>query len=147
MSTCFERQAFSGDFCRYYNINECYMIQPQTVVKVTDNSGARIAQVFKVLKGSKRRYARIGDEVVCAVQVAEPRKEVKKKQVVHAVVVRQKKPFRREDGSYISFSENAVVVVDIKKKEPQATRVFGPVPREMEKVGYGKIISVASEVV
>lgn len=123
------------------------MIQPQTVVKVTDNSGARIARVFKVLKGSKRRYAFIGDEVVCAIQVAEPRKEVKKKQVVHAVVVRQKKPFRREDGSYVSFSENAVVIVDSKKKEPQATRVFGPIPRELEKAGYGRITSMAPEVV
>lgn len=123
------------------------MIQPQTIVKVTDNSGAKIARVFKVLKGSKRRYARIGDEVVCSVQVAEPRKEVKKKQVIHAVVVRQRKPFRREDGSYVSFSENAVVVVDIKKKEPLSTRVFGPVPRELEKVGYGRITSMAPEVV
>ena len=123
------------------------MIQPQTVVKVTDNSGAKIARVFKVLKGSKRRYARIGDEVVCAVQVAEPRKEMKKKQVVHAVVVRQKKPFRRDDGSYVSFSENAVVVVDSKKKEPLSTRIFGPVPRELEKAGYGRITSMAPEVV
>ncbi len=123
------------------------MIQPQTIVKVTDNSGAKIARVFKVLRGSKRRYARIGDEVVCAVQIAEPRKEVKKKQVVHAVVVRQRKPFRREDGSYVSFSENAVVVVDSKKKEPLSTRVFGPVPRELEKVGYGRITSMAPEVV
>ena len=123
------------------------MIQPQTVVKVADNSGAKIARVFKVLKGSKRRYARIGDEVVCAVQIAEPRKEVKKKQVIHAVVVRQKKPFRREDGSYVSFSENAVVVVDSKKKEPLSTRIFGPVPRELEKVGYGRITSMAPEVV
>lgn len=123
------------------------MIQPQTIVKVTDNSGAKIARVFKVLKGSKRRYARIGDEVVCAVQIAEPRKEVKKKQVVHAVVVRQRKPFRREDGSYVSFSENAVVVVDSKKKEPLSTRVFGPVPRELEKAGYGRITSMAPEVV
>ena len=123
------------------------MIQPQTVVKVTDNSGAQIARVFKVLQGSKRRYARIGDEVVCSVQSAEPRKEVKKKQVVHAVVVRQKKPFRREDGSYISFSENAVAIVDSKKKEPLSTRIFGPVPRELEKAGYGRITSMAPEVV
>ena len=123
------------------------MIQPQTIVKVTDNSGARIARVFKVLKGSRKRYAYIGDEVVCAVQIAEPRKEVKKKQVVHAVVVRQKKPFRREDGSYVSFNENAVVIVDSKKKEPQATRIFGPIPRELEKSGYGRITSMAPEVV
>ena len=123
------------------------MIQPQTLVKVTDNSGAKTARVFKVLGGSKRRYARIGDEVVCSVQTAEPRKPIKKKQVIHAVVVRQKKPLRRSDGSYISFSENAVVVVDRKKKEPQATRVFGPVPRELDRVGYKKITSLAPEVV
>ena len=123
------------------------MIQPQTVVKVTDNSGAKIARVFKVLGGSKRRYARLGDAVVCSVQTAEPRKNIKKKQVVHAVVVRQKKPYRRSDGSYVSFSENSVVIVDLKKKEPQATRIFGPVPRELEKAGYKSIISMATEIV
>ena len=123
------------------------MIQPQTIVKVTDNSGARVARVFKVLGGTNRRYARIGDEVVCSVQTAEPRKSIKKKQVVHAVVVRQRKPYRRADGSYVSFSENAVVLVDRKKKEPRATRVFGPVPRELERVGYKKITSMAPEVV
>lgn len=123
------------------------MIQPQTLVRVTDNSGAKSARIFKVLGGSGRRYARIGDEVVCSVRDAEPRKPVKKKQVIHAVVVRQKKPFRRSDGSYVSFSENAVVVVDRKKKEPQATRVFGPIPRELERAGYKKITSLAPEVV
>ena len=123
------------------------MIQPQTVVRVTDNSGARIARVFKVLGGTARRYAFIGDEVVCSVQVAEPRKNIKKKQIIHGVVVRQKKPFRRKDGSYVSFSENAIVVVDRKKKEPQATRIFGPIPRELERVGYRKITSMAPEVV
>ena len=123
------------------------MIQPQSIVRVTDNSGARVARVFKVLGGTRRRYAFIGDEVVCSVQSAEPRKAVKKKQIVHAVVVRQKKPYRRSDGSYVSFSENAVVIVDRKKKEPQATRIFGPVPRELEKTGYRKIASLAPEVV
>ena len=123
------------------------MIQPQTVARVTDNSGAKIVRVFKVLGGTRRRYACIGDEVVCSVQTAEPRKAIKKKQVVHAVVVRQKKPYRRVDGSYVSFSENAVVIVDRKKKEPQATRIFGPIPRELEKVGYKKITSMAHEIV
>ncbi|MDE0243138.1 MAG: 50S ribosomal protein L14 [Candidatus Kaiserbacteria bacterium] len=123
------------------------MIQPQTIVRVTDNSGARIVRVFKVLGGSARRYARIGDEVACSVQTAEPRKEVKKKQVVHAVVVRQKKPYRRKDGSYISFSENAVVIVDRKKKEPLSTRIFGPVPRELDAKGYRRVVSMAPEVV
>ena len=92
------------------------MIQPQTIVKITDNSGGKIGRVFKVLGGSKRRYARIGDLVILSVQTAEPRKQVKKKDVLAAVVVRQKQPFRRKDGSYIYFDENAVVIIDKKKK-------------------------------
>ena len=123
------------------------MIQPQTLVRVTDNSGARMARVFKVLGGSKRRYARIGDLVVLSVQSAEPRKQVKKKDVLHAVVVRQKKPFRRKDGSYLRFDENAVVIVEKGKKEPRAGRVFGPIPRELSERGYQKIVSLAPEVV
>ena len=123
------------------------MIQPQTIVRVTDNSGARVVRVFKVLGGSARRYAFIGDEVACSVQVAEPRKDIKKKQVIHAVVVRQKKPYRRKDGSYVSFSENAVVIVDRKKKEPLSTRIFGPVPRELDARGYRRVVSMAPEVV
>lgn len=124
------------------------MIQPQTIVKVTDNSGAKIARVFKVLGGSKRRYARIGDVVVASVQVAEPRKQVKKKEVVYGVVVRQKQPLRRKDGSYIYFDENAIVIIDKEgKKQPRAGRVFGPIPREIQEAGYQKIASLAPEVV
>jgi len=123
------------------------MIQPQTIVKIVDNSGGKIGRVFKVLGGSKRRYARIGDEVVLAVQSAEPRKPVKKKDVLRAVVVRQKQPFRRVDGSYVRFDENAVVIVDKDKKEPKASRVFGPIPRELAERGYQKIVSLAPEVV
>lgn len=123
------------------------MIQPQTLVKVTDNSGAKIGRVFKVLGDSKKRYARIGDVVVLSVQTAEPRKQVKKKEVLRAVVVRQKKPFRRKDGSYISFDENAVVIIEKEKKEPRAGRVFGPIPREIADLGYQKIVSLAPEVV
>ena len=123
------------------------MIQPQTIVKITDNSGGKIARVFKVLGGSKRRYARIGDEVVIAVQSAEPRKQVKKKDVLRAVVVRQVQPFRRKDGSYIRFDENAVVIVEKDKKEPKVNRIFGPVPREIAERGYQKIVSLAPEVV
>jgi len=123
------------------------MIQPQTLVKVTDNSGAKIGRVFKVLGGSKKRYARIGDLVVLSVQTAEPRKLVKKKEILHAVVVRQKKPFRRVDGSYIRFDENAVVIIEKGKKEPRAGRVFGPIPRELSELGYQKIVSLAPEVV
>ena len=123
------------------------MIQAQTIVKVADNSGARIGRVFKVLGGSKRRYARIGDEVVMSVQVAEPRKQIKKKDVVRAVVVRQRQSFRRTDGSYVRFDENAVVIVEKDKKEPRAGRIFGPIPREIGERGYQKIVSLAPEVV
>ena len=123
------------------------MIQPQTIVKITDNSGGKIGRVFKVLGGSKKRYARIGDVVVLSVQVAEPRKLVKKKDVLRAVVVRQKKQFRRKDGSYISFDDNAVVIIEKEKKEPKAGRIFGPIPREIGEFGYQKIISLAPEVI
>jgi large subunit ribosomal protein L14 len=98
------------------------MLQPQSIVIVADNTGAKIARVFKVLGGSKRRYAQIGDVVVCSVQTAEPRKMLKKKDVFKAVVVRQTKPFRRKDGTYIRFDDNAVVVVDKKKTEVVAAR-------------------------
>ena len=123
------------------------MIQPRTLVTIADNTGARIGRIFKVLGGSRRRYARIGDLVVLSVQVAEPRKTVKKKEVLQAVVVRQKQPFRRKDGSYVRFDDNAVVILEKGKKEPKAGRIFGPMPRELAEAGYQKIISLASEVV
>lgn len=122
------------------------MIQAESLVKITDNSGGKIGRVFKVLGGSKRRYAEIGDIVVLSVQTAEPRKQVKKKDVLHAVVVRQTKPLRRKDGSYIRFDENAVVIIEKGKKEPRAGRVFGPIPREISERGYQKIASLAPEV-
>lgn len=122
------------------------MIQPQTIVKIADNSGGKIGRVFKVLGGSKKRYARVGDLVVLSVQVAEPRKQVKKKDVLTAVVVRSTVPLRRKDGSYIKFDENAVVIVDKVKKEPRANRVFGPIPREISELGFQKIASMAPEV-
>lgn len=123
------------------------MIQPQSIVKIADNSGAKIGRVFKVLGGSKKRYARIGDIVVLSVQVAQPRKSVKKKDVLYAVVARQKYPYRRADGSYIRFDENAVVIVDKVKHEPIAGRVFGPIPRELAEKGFQQIVSLAPEVV
>jgi large subunit ribosomal protein L14 len=122
------------------------MIQTQSIVKIADNTGAKIGRVFKVLGSSKKRYARIGDIVVISVQVAEPRKSVKKKDVFHAVVVRSKQATRRADGSYIRFDENAVVIIDKDKKEPKANRVFGPIPREVSEAGYQKIASLAPEV-
>ncbi|MCR4306517.1 MAG: 50S ribosomal protein L14 [Candidatus Yonathbacteria bacterium] len=123
------------------------MIQALTQVKIADNSGGKIGNVFKILGGSKRRYARIGDIVVLSVRVAEPRKAVKQKDVVQAVVVRQVKPFRRKDGSYISFNENAVVILEKGKKEPVAGRIFGPIPREIGELGYQKIVSLAPEII
>jgi large subunit ribosomal protein L14 len=123
------------------------MLQPRSLVIITDNTGAKIGRIFKVLGGSKRRYAEIGDLVVLSVQTAEPRRSVKKKEVLTAVVVRQKKPFRRKDGSYIRFDENAVVILEKGKMEPKAGRIFGPIPRELAELGYQKIISLAPEVV
>jgi large subunit ribosomal protein L14 len=123
------------------------MIQPQTIVMIADNSGAKIGKVFKVLGSSKKKYARLGELVVLSVQKAEPRKQVKKKDVVHAVVVRMKSAFRRKDGSYIRFDENAVVIVDKVKHEPIAGRVFGPIPREIAEKGFQTIASKAPEIV
>lgn len=123
------------------------MIQPRSLVNITDNTGAKIGRIFKVLGGSKKRYARIGDIVVLSVQIAEPRRMVKKKDVLQAVVVRQTVPFRRKDGSYIRFDENAVVILEKGKQEPKASRIFGPIPREISDLGYQKIASLAPEVV
>ena len=125
------------------------MLQPQSIVKVADNSGGKVARVFKVLGGSKRRYAEIGDTVVVSIQTAEPRKAVKKKDICRAVVVRQTKPFARKDGSYIRFDENAVVIVEKQGKEmaPKGNRIFGPVPRELSERGWHSIVSLAPEVV
>ena len=120
------------------------MIQPRSMLKVADNSGAKLLQVFKVLGGSRRRYAALGDVVVASVKIAEPRKQVKKKDVVRAVIVRTRAPFRRQDGSYIRFDENAAVVLD--GTEPKGGRIFGPVARELRDRGYAKIISLAQEV-
>ncbi len=123
------------------------MIQPETKLKVADNAGAKEIKCFKVLGGSKKRYARIGDVIVGAVKKAEPRKEVKKHDVVKAVVVRQKKEFRRKDGSYVRFDENAVVVLDGDTNNPKGGRIFGPIPRELADMGFKKITTLAKEIV
>ena len=123
------------------------MIQPRTMVNIADNTGAKLAQVFKVLGGSKKRYAQLGEIVVVSIKTAEPRKSVKKKEVHHALVVRQKNAFRRKDGSYVRFDENAVVLLDKVKHEPLGGRIFGPIPREIQERGYNQIISLAPEVV
>jgi len=120
------------------------MIQPESKLRVADNTGAKIIECFKVLGGSKRRYARIGDIIVASVKAADPRGAVKRKEVVKAVVVRQKSAYRRKDGSYIRFSDNAAVIID--GKDPKGSRIFGPIPRELRDKGYQKIISLAQEV-
>ncbi len=126
------------------------MLQAGSNVKITDNSGAKMGRIFKVLGGSKRRYASIGDLVCLSVKVAEPRKQVKKKDIVYGIVVRTSKEFRRKDGSYIRFDDNAVVLVDKVKKIPKATRVFGPIPKEISEAkneNMRKIATMAPEVI
>ena len=120
------------------------MIQAETRLKVADNTGAKMIECFKVLGGSKRRFAGIGDIVVASVKLAEPRGMVKKGDKVRAVIVRQRKELRRRDGSYIRFDENAAVIVD--GKEPKGTRIFGPIARELRDKGFNKIVSLAPEV-
>lgn len=120
------------------------MIQAGTKLKIADNTGAKYIEVIKVLGGSRRRYAAIGDIVTASVKLAEPRKAVKKKEIVRAVIVRQKKALRRSDGSYISFDENAAVILE--GKNPRGGRIFGPIPREIRERGFSKIVSLAPEV-
>lgn len=121
------------------------MIQLRSILNVADNSGAKKIGVIKVLGGTKRRYAQIGDLIVVSVKEAEPRKSVKKKEVLRAVVVRQRHNFRRADGSYVRFDENAAVLLD--GKEPKGGRIFGPIPREIKDKGFDTIASLASEIV
>ena len=121
------------------------MIQLRTIMSVADNSGAKRVAVFKVLGGSRKRYAQLGDIVVASVKEAEPRKAVKKKDIVKGVVVRQRNNFRRKDGSYIRFDENALVILD--GVEPKGGRIFGPIPREIKDKGFNTIASLAQEIV
>ena len=121
------------------------MIQQETRLKVADNSGAKSVLCIRVLGGTGRRYARVGDVIVCSVKEASPTGNVKKKSVVKAVVVRTRDQIQRKDGSTIAFGDNAVVIIG-DDKQPKATRVFGPVPRELRDLGYNKIISLAPEV-
>jgi len=120
------------------------MIQAESKLKVADNSGAKIIECFKVLGGSRRRYAYVGDIIVASVKSAEPRGIVKKGEKVRAVIVRQRKEIKRKDGSYIRFDENAAVILE--GKDPKGTRIFGPIAREIRDRGYSKIISLAPEV-
>ena len=122
------------------------MIQLKSRLKVADNSGARLVVCIKVLNGSRRRYATVGDEIVVSVKDAIPNSKIKKGSVHHAVVVRVSKEIRREDGSYIRFDENSAVLID-ENQEPKGTRIFGPVARELRSKNFMKIISLAPEVV
>lgn len=123
------------------------MIQPRTMLKVADNTGAKILQCFKALGGSYRRYAQLGDIIVGTVKVAEPRRIVKKHDVVRAVIIRQKKNFRRKDGSYVSFDDNACVILEGKSKEPKGGRILGPIAKELKEKGFDKIANLAEELV
>lgn len=120
------------------------MIQAETRLIVADNTGAKVIECFKVLGGTRRRYAALGDIIVASVKSSDPRGSVKKGDKVKAVVVRQSQPYRRKDGSYIRFDDNAAVILE--GKEPKGTRIFGPVARELRESGFGKIISLAPEV-
>ncbi|CAN5420411.1 50S ribosomal protein L14 [soil metagenome] len=121
------------------------MIQQETRLKVTDNSGAKEILCIRVLGGTKRRYARVGDIIVASVKTANPTGIVKRKSVIKAVIVRTRDQIQRKDGSTIAFDDNAAVVIG-DDKNPKGTRVFGPVPRELRDLGYSKIISLAPEV-
>ena len=121
------------------------MIQPQSRLKAADNSGAKELMCIKVLGGSFRKFANIGDVIVCSVKTAAPGGAVKKGEVVKAVIVRTKKGIRRDDGTYIRFDENAAVIINT-NKEPRCTRIFGPIARELREKNYMKIISLAPEV-
>lgn len=123
------------------------MIQERTMLKVADNSGAKIVQCIRVLGGTRRRYAQLGDIIVVAVKQAEPRRPVKKHDVVRAVIVRQKQNFRRKDGSYVRFDDNATVILEAKTKEPKGGRITGPVARELKEKGFEKIAALAQELI
>jgi large subunit ribosomal protein L14 len=122
------------------------MIQQETRLNAADNSGARQLLVIRVLGGSRRRYARVGDIVVASVKTANPQGGVKRKSIVKAVVVRTRSPIRRADGTVVRFDDNAVVLLADDNKSPRGTRIFGPVPRELRERGYSRIISLAPEV-
>jgi len=122
------------------------MIQAETRLRVADNSGAKVIECFKVLGGTRRRYAALGDVVVASVKSAEPRGAGKKGDKVRAVIVRQTREYRRKDNSYIRFDENAAVILDANGTDPKGTRIFGPVARELREKGFPKIVSLAQEV-
>lgn len=116
------------------------------MLKVADNSGAKIVRCFRILGGSRKRYAHLGETIIASVKVAEPHKPVKKKDIVRAIIVRTRNSIRRPDGSLVRFDENAVVLID-EKNEPRGTRIFGPLPRELKEQGFESIMTLAEEIV
>lgn len=123
------------------------MIQLRTMVKVADNTGAKILQCIHVLGGSAKRYARLGDVIVGTIKAAEPRREVKKHDIMRALIVRQKKEYRRPDGSYVRFDDNACVILDGKTRNPKGGRIFGPIAKEVKEKGFEKVVAIAKEIV
>jgi len=123
------------------------MIQMKTILKVADNTGAKTLQCIRVLGGSKKRYGRIGDIIVGVIKEAEPRREIKKHDVVRALIIRTKKELKRKDGSFIRFDDNACVILEGKTKDPKGGRIFGPVPREIKEKGFEKVASLAKELI
>jgi large subunit ribosomal protein L14 len=123
------------------------MIQTRTMLKVADNTGAKIVQCFRILGGTRHRYAQLGDVIVGTVKEAEPRRLVKKHEIVRAVIIRQKKAFRRPNGTYIRFDDNAVVILEAKTKDPKGGRIFGPIAKETREKGFEKVAALAEEIV
>jgi len=119
----------------------------KTKLKVADNSGAKIVQCIRVLGGSKRRYGSVGDVIVAVVKEAEPRREIKKHDIVRAVIVRTRKEVRRKDGTYVRFDDNACVIIDPKTGDPRGTRIIGPIAREVKEKGFEKVAALAEEIV
>ena len=142
MSTDFKRKKVASS--KKINKN---MIQMKTILKVADNTGAKTLQCIRVLGGSKKRYGRIGDIIVGVIKEAEPRREIKKHDVVRALIIRTKKELKRKDGSFIRFDDNACVILEGKTKDPKGGRIFGPVPREIKEKGFEKVASLAKELI
>jgi len=123
------------------------MIQLRTMVKIADNTGGKVLQCIHVLGGSRKRYGRLGDIIVGTVKFAEPRKEIKKHDVVRALIIRQRKEYKRSDGTYVRFDDNACVILDGKTKKPKGGRIFGPVAREIKEKGFQEVVGIAQQLV
>ncbi|MFH1894906.1 MAG: 50S ribosomal protein L14 [Patescibacteria group bacterium] len=123
------------------------MIQLRTRLKVADNTGAKILQCFHIMVGSKRKYGQLGDVIVGVIKEAEPRRTVKKHEIVRALIIRQKKSYRRQDGSYIRFDDNACIILEDKTKDPKGGRILGPVAKEVREKGFESVAVLAEELI